>query len=114
MGDRKGVAPRGNLTFEQGLPHPLGATVDAGGVNFSVFSHHATGVKLLLFGGHDQTQPVEVVRLDPAVNRTFHFWHVYVRGAKPGLHYAYRVSGPAEPWNGHRFDPDKVLIDPYA
>ena len=59
-------------------------------------------------------QPLCSFRLDPARNRTFHFWHGYVRGARSGLHYAYLVDGPREPSRGLRFDPDKVLIDPYA
>ena len=102
------------LTVERGSPHPLGAIPDKTGVNFSVFSEHAHGVELLLFDAHNAVQPLATVRLDPTVNKTFHFWHVYVRGLRPGMHYAYRVDGPAEPWRGHRFDPQKVLIDPYA
>jgi isoamylase len=99
---------------EPGRPQPLGATVDATGVNFSLFSRHATGVRLLLFDDHDQLTPVEVVTLDPERNRTFYFWHVYVRGLTEGFHYAYRVDGPRDPRTGHRFDPEKVLLDPYA
>ena len=99
-------------TFERGQPQPLGATVDDGGVNFSFFSEDATGVELLLFDGHDEGQPVATIPFDPAVNRSFHFWHIYVRGLKAGYHYAYRVFGPSG--GGHRFDPEKVLLDPYA
>ena len=99
-------------TFERGQPQPLGATVDDGGVNFSFFSENATGVELLLFNGHDELQPVATIPFDPAVNRSFHFWHMYVRGLGPGYHYAYRVHGPHEP--GQRFDAEKVLLDPYA
>jgi isoamylase len=100
---------------EAGRPHPLGATPDAGGVNFSLFAGAATEVTLLVFNAaHDQT-PVQTVRLDPETNRTFQFWHVYLRGARPGLHYAYRVGGPGDTSNtGFRYNPAKVLIDPYG
>jgi glycogen operon protein len=91
---------------------PLGATVDDEGVNFSLFSEEATGVELLLFDEHDDTQPIVTIPLDPAVNRSFHFWHVYVRHLTAGYHYAYRVHGP-DVAHG-RFDPEKVLLDPYA
>lgn len=99
---------------DKGRPHPLGATVTEEGTNFAVFSQHATGMELLLFDEHDDPEPVQVVNLDPGTNRTFHFWHVFVKELRPGMHYAYRVQGPREPWNGHRFNPGKLLIDPYA
>jgi glycogen operon protein len=99
---------------EPGRPHPLGATVDKNGVNFSVFSRNASGVELLLFDSHDDLQPLEVLKLDPNDNRTFYFWHVYVKGLKPGAHYAYRVDGPLDPGRGLRFNRNKVLVDPYA
>ena len=99
-------------TFERGQPQPLGATVDDDGVNFSFFSEDATGVDLLLFDGHDDVHPVATIPFDPVVNRSFHFWHMYVRGLTAGYHYAYRVHGPSG--NGHRFDSEKVLLDPYA
>jgi isoamylase len=102
------------LACSPGRPHPLGATVDGTGVNFSVFSRHATAVELLLFGTHEDPEPQQVIRLDPAANRTFHFWHVRVEGAGAGMHYAFRVDGPRDEAAGHRFDPEKVLIDPYA
>jgi glycogen operon protein len=97
-----------------GSPHPLGATLDTDGVNFSLFSENATGVELLLFSAHDDLQPSATIRLDPKVNKTFHFWHVFVKGLRDGAHYAYRVDGPYEPSSGHRFNRRKVLIDPYA
>lgn len=101
-----------------GLPRPLGAFPDEHGVNFSLFSRHATAVDLLLFGQHDHPEPIQVIPLDPTVNKTFFFWHVYVKGARPGLHYAYRVDGPNGPDElrqyGHRFNRNKVLLDPYA
>ncbi|MDJ0796486.1 MAG: glycogen debranching protein GlgX [Calothrix sp. MO_167.B12] len=100
--------------IEKGRPYHIGATVDRDGVNFSLFSEHATGVELLLFDRCDTVEPIQVITLDPAINKTFLFWHVYVRGLKPGIHYAYRVDGPNDPGSGHRFDREKVLIDPYA
>jgi isoamylase len=97
-----------------GRPHPLGATVYPGGVNFALFSQHATGVELLLFDEHDDPEPVQRISLRPDRNKTFHFWHVDVKGLQPGMHYAFRVDGPYAPHQGHRFNPNKVLIDPYA
>ena len=98
-----------------GKPHPLGATPDSHGVNFVLFSEHATSVELLLFDTHNGLEPVQTVPLDPQHHRTFHFWHVYVSGLKPGAHYAYRVDGPQDLHNkGERFTPKKVLIDPYS
>jgi glycogen operon protein len=99
---------------ERGRTHPLGATVDDEGVNFAIFSENATTVELLLFDDHDSPQPVQVIRLCPEVNKTFHIWHVYVRGLKHGTHYAYRIDGPRDVSAGHRFDGEKLLIDPYA
>ena len=107
-------APQPDFAVEPGSPHPLGACPMAGGVNFSLFSGNATGVELLLFATHDAPQPFQVIRLDPFVNKTFHFWHVFVRGLPAGTHYGYRVEGAWNPGAGHRFDANKVLIDPYA
>lgn len=97
-----------------GRPHPLGATPDAEGVNFSVFAQHATRVELLLFDKHDDREPVQVISLDPDKHRCFCFWHCYIPGLKAGAHYAYRVDGPWDPARGHRFNPKKVLLDPYS
>jgi isoamylase len=99
---------------ERGSAHPLGATPDAEGVNFSVFSEHATRVELLVFAKSDDAEPVQIIELSADGHRTFHFWHCYVRGLQPGAHYAYRVDGPRDQSEGHRFDPDKLLVDPYA
>jgi glycogen operon protein len=97
-----------------GRRYPLGATPDADGVNFAVFSQHATSVELLLFAEHDDPQPMQVIPLVVGPNKSFHFWHIYVRGLRPGAFYGYRVDGPRDLTRGHRFDPDKVLIDPYS
>jgi isoamylase len=99
---------------EGGSSSPLGATPSPNGVNFSVFSRHATGVQLLLFNGVDDAKAARVVRLDPAVNRTYYYWHVFLPDVRPGQLYAYRVEGPFDPANGLRFDPAKVLLDPYG
>jgi len=93
---------------------PLGATCSDEGVNFSLFSRHATGVALLLFEGVDDPRPSQEIRLDPTANRTYFYWHVFVPGARPGQLYGYRVEGPFDPGIGMRFDPTKVLLDPYG
>jgi len=99
---------------EKGRPHPLGASITDEGINFSLFSGNAEGVELLLFESHDSPEPFQCITLNPRVNKTFHFWHVFVRGLRAGVHYAYRVDGPWNPPAGHRFNRNKVLIDPYA
>ena len=68
-----------------------------GGVNFSVFSRHATGVELLLFDGVDDAKPASVMRLDPTANRTYYYWHAFVPNAGAGQLYGYRVEGPFDP-----------------
>jgi isoamylase len=100
--------------LEPGSSSPLGATPSPSGVNFSVFSRHATALELLLFDKVDDTRAARVVRLDPSTNRTYHYWHVFVPDVRPGQLYAYRVEGPFDPSNGMRFDPAKVLLDPYG
>jgi glycogen operon protein len=99
---------------ENGAPHPLGATIQANGVNFSLFSGSATGVELLLFDKHDSRQPFQTIPLIPSKNKTFHFWHILVKDLKAGAHYAFRLSGPSVPEQGLRHNRNKVLIDPYA
>ena len=99
---------------EAGLSYPLGATVGPGGTNFSVYSRGASSVELLLFDREDDSRPARVISLDAAVNRTYHYWHTFVPDVRPGQIYGYRVKGPWEPANGMRFDPSKVLLDPYG
>ena len=98
----------------EGKSSPLGATVSKGGVNFSVFSKNATGLELLLFDDADDARPARTIRLDPATNRTYHYWHVFVPGVQAGQIYGYRVEGPSDFARGMRFDPAKVLLDPYG
>jgi isoamylase len=96
------------------MPSPLGPTVRPDGVNFSLFSRSATGVELLFFDRDDDSRPARVIRLDPAANRTYHYWHVFVPGVRAGQLYGYRVDGPHDPGNGLRADSMKVLLDPYG
>ena len=98
----------------EGRSYPLGATVSPGGVNFCVFSKHATGVELLLFNGTEDTTPARSIRLDPDANRTYHYWHVFVPGVRSGQIYGYRVEGASDFARGMRFDHSKVLLDPYG
>ena len=91
---------------------PLGASLVPGGVNFSVYSKHATGVQLLLFDRVDAAAPAQVIDLDPRSQRSYHYWHAAVPGLAAGQIYAYRADGPGDP--RHRFDRDKVLLDPYG
>ena len=93
---------------------PLGATVSHDGVNFSIFSREASAVELLLFDKEDDAKPTRSITIDPATNRTYHYWHVFVPGVGAGQIYAYRIQGPLDPANGLRFDPTKILLDPYG
>lgn len=102
-----------NTRPEIGNSSPLGAHVSGMGVNFSLFSRHATKVELLLFDRED-AHPTGVLPLDPDTNRTYHYWHVFVPGLKAGQLYGYRVHGPSDLSRGSRFDSAKVLIDPYG
>ena len=98
------------LRVEPGLPHPLGATWDGGGVNFALFSANAKKVELCLFDpkGRRETDRITLPEY------THEVWHGYLPEVRPGQLYGYRVHGPYEPANGHRFNPNKLLIDPYA
>jgi isoamylase len=99
---------------EVGTSWPLGATVSPEGVNFSVYSRSASGLELAFFDRADDERPTRTVSFDPAINRTSNYWHVFVRGVKPGQIYGYRVQGPFDPPSGMRFDPAKILLDPYG
>jgi isoamylase len=94
-----------------GSPYPLGATWDGVGVNFALFSEHATRVELCLFDSPDaETESLTI----PLTEHTDMVWHGYLPDVRPGQLYGYRVHGPYEPENGHRFNPNKVVLDPYA
>ena len=99
------------LRIWPGRPYPLGATWDGTGVNFALFSENATGVELCLFRDPDDAEAAAAVKL---TERTDQVWHYYLPDVRPGQYYGYRVSGPYEPEHGHRFNPAKLLIDPYA
>jgi isoamylase len=96
-----------------GRSAPLGASVEQGGVNFSLYSRKSTRVDLLLFDSEDAA-PSRIIHLDPSVNRTYHYWHVFVPGLRPGQLYGYRAHGPFDPSQGLQFDAPKVLLDPYG
>jgi glycogen operon protein len=103
-------APQRSSRLSEGQPHPLGATWDGLGVNFALFSANATKVELCLFDDSGQTE-LERIELPEFTDEV---WHGYVHDARPGTIYAYRVHGPYAPEEGHRFNPNKLLLDPYA
>ena len=94
-----------------GRPYPLGATWDGAGVNFALFSEHATKVELCLFDSVSSTAPARTI---PLPDRTDLVFHGYFPDVEPGQLYGYRVHGPFDPRAGHRFNPNKILLDPYA
>ncbi|HEY7115685.1 MAG TPA: glycogen debranching protein GlgX, partial [Tepidisphaeraceae bacterium] len=94
-----------------GRPYPQGATFDGAGINFALYSEHATKVELCLFDAVDATKEVARIALP---EHTDMVWHGYLPDAEPGQLYGYRVHGPYEPQHGHRFNPNKVLLDPFA
>ena len=98
------------IQVREGLPHPLGATWDGEGVNFALFSAHASRVEICLFDerGERETARIELPEYSNEI------WHGYLPGVTPGTIYGYRVHGPYEPEQGHRFNPNKLLLDPYA
>jgi len=97
-----------HVSTPPGQPAPLGPTWDGDGTNFALFSEHASGVTLCLFDEDGNERPV------PLTEVTAHVWHGYLPGVGPGQQYGYRVDGPYSPEEGHRFDPAKLLVDPYA
>jgi glycogen operon protein len=108
------TARRAAPAHDVGRSSPLGANVVEGGVTFSLFSRRATGVELVRFDREDDAKPSRVIRIDPVTNRTYHYWHVFVPKVSPGQIYGCRVHGPSNPAHGLRFDPTKILLDPYA
>jgi glycogen operon protein len=104
----------GNFTIEIGKPLPLGATITETGVNFSVFSRHATEMILVLLRSAEADSPFEELKLDNKKNRTGDIWHCHIPGLKAGAFYLYRADGPYIPEKGFRFNKNKTLIDPYA
>jgi len=96
----------------RGASHPLGATLVPGGANFSVHSRTAAGIDLLFLDREDDTRPSRVIPIDPVHNHTYHYWHVFVPGVEAGQIYGFRAWGPYG--LGCRFDPAKILFDPYG
>lgn len=100
-----------NTTVYPGSPYPLGATWDGQGVNFALYADNAIDVELCLFETiNDEAESLKITLIE----RTHHVWHAYFPDLRPGQLYGYRVHGPYDPENGHRFNPAKLLIDPYA
>jgi len=96
--------------IKEGYPHPRGATWDGEGTNFAAFSAHATKIEVCIFDGTGQ-QELQRIALPEYTDQ---IWHGYLPGVRPGTPYGYRVHGPYEPDAGHRFNPNKLLLDPYA
>ncbi len=105
------VPPAHGLHVRRGKPYPMGATWDGIGVNFALYSAHAEKVELLLFDHPDDAAPAATLVLP---ERTGPIWHGYLFNLRPGQLYGYRVHGPHQPKRGHRFNSNKVLLDPYA
>lgn len=97
-----------------GSPLPLGVNRRDNGVNFALFSRHATAIQLEFFDHAEDEAPSRVIKFDPVYNKTGDVWHVWVRDIQPGQLYAYRIDGPYRPEDGHRFNVNKLLLDPLA
>ena len=101
--------------FKAGHTYPSGANKNAGGVNFSIFSRHASSVELLLFEKSTSKQPLQIIQLEAETHKTFYYWHVYVIDLPVNTWYTWRIDGPNEPKEaGLHFDKEKHLIDPWA
>jgi glycogen operon protein len=97
-----------------GTPLPMGTLERGGGVNFAIFSRYASRIRLEFFDHPEDKAPARAIDLDSSCNRTGDVWHVWVKGIGPGQLYAYRVDGPYKPSEGHRFNFNKLLLDPFA
>ncbi|MBO7485793.1 MAG: glycogen debranching protein GlgX [Spirochaetaceae bacterium] len=102
------------LSVQLGKPFPLGATLEHDGVNFSVFTRNGTKVFLDVFNGKEDAEPYFTYEFDPEMNRTGDIWYVKIMGLKANSLYLYRVDGPFNPEQGHRFNKKQYLLDPYA
>src|SRR5271165_682044 len=111
---REGVMEKSPPAATIGRSLPIGATLVSGGANFSVFSRSAERIELLFFDRVEDARPSRVIPIDPFANRTYHYWHVFVPGVEAGQIYGFRAHGPFEPDRGLRFDPSKLLLDPYG
>jgi len=107
--------PNKQYKFKSGRSYKSGAKPDAKGVNFSIFTRHATSIELFLFETAKSKKPFQIIQLEKDINRTFYSWHVYVIGLPKGTWYTWRIDGSNEPKEaGLHFDKDKHLIDPWA
>ena len=102
------------LQTEPGSPYLFGATLTANGCNFALFSRHAATVLLLLFEQPDSETPAHILPFDPCVNKTGDVWHICVHGVQQRQLYGYIVDGEYNPQQGHRYNRNKLLLDPYA
>lgn len=102
----------------EGTPAPLGVEFIAGedAYNFAIYAKHACDVRLLLFSEREVTQPLHTYRFDPRINKTGRVWHCRIpaRSLEGAVYYAFQIDGSRDLFNGHRYDPDKLLLDPYA
>ena len=114
MIEKKRIAYPDRLSVLPGRPYPFGAWVHPRGVRFVIFSRHATRVWLALFSHPDDTEPAVEIEFDPERHRTGDAWSIFVQGLDSGALYAYRMDGPFEPQEGHRFNKNRFLLDPYA
>ncbi|MFI5334541.1 MAG: hypothetical protein ACHQT8_05185, partial [Chlamydiales bacterium] len=101
------------IHIEKGSPSPLGATKMRGGVNFAVFSEHATRVTLCLFVPHEK-HPFFEVALEAGHNKTGSIWHACLKNLPMTVEYGYKIEGPSAPDQGMHFDPSFLVSDPYA
>ena len=103
------------MTFNpEGNSYPIGPTLTKEGVNFCLFSKNCENIELLLFNNSADISPTKVIPLDRRRNHSGNYWHIFVPGLKAGQLYGYHVIGESAASKGHRFDPDKILLDPYA
>ncbi len=109
----KNPGPEVELKVRRGYPL-LGASPDETGVNFAIFSKNAVNVTLELYQNYYDVDPSHIFRLEPTKNKTGDVWHIYVYGVGHGQYYGWRLDGTYDPINGKRFNPNKLLIDPYA
>ena len=111
---RQGVRETPVPVQATGRSFPIGATLVTRGANFAVFSRSAASIELLFFDRVEDARPSRVIPIDPLANRTYHYWHVFVPGVQAGQIYGFRARGAFAPDRGLRFDPSKLLLDPYG
>ncbi|MCL1833103.1 MAG: glycogen debranching protein GlgX [Leptospirales bacterium] len=102
------------LKTASGLPQPFGATIINGGIQFVIFSRHAASVELLIFHSAESNAEYTIFKLNPVYNKTGDIWHIWIEGLEEGTIYGYRIDGEYNPGKGHRFNKNKLLIDPYT